>query len=132
WRSSMRQLLNTLYVTTEPSYLNLDHETVRLQVDGEKKAQIPLHDLGAIVCFGNVLVSPALLGRCAADGRAVVFMGFNGRFKARVEGPRSGNVLLRQAQFEVARNPDACLPLARNMVAGKLQNSRRVLVRAAR
>lgn len=128
----MRQLLNTLYVMTQPSYLNLDHETVRLQVDGEKKAEIPLHHLGAIVCFGNVMMSPALVGRCAADGRSVVYMGYNGRFKARVEGPRSGNVLLRQAQFERANDPTSCFEIGRSIVAGKVQNSRRVLVRAAR
>lgn len=128
----MRQLLNTLYVTTEPSYLHLDHDTVRLKVDGEKKAQIPLHHLGAIVCFGNVMVSPALMGRCAEDGRAVVFMTRNGRFQARVHGPQSGNVLLRKAQYERADTEEECLAVARSCVAGKVQNSRRVVVRVAR
>ncbi len=128
----MRQLLNTLYVTTHPSYLRLDHETLRLEVDGEKKAQLPLHHLGAIVCFGNVMMSPALMGRCAEDGRAVVFLSRSGRFRARLVGPRSGNVLLRQAQFRQAGQPEACLRIARSLVAGKVQNSRRVLVRAAR
>lgn len=128
----MRQLLNTLYVTTEPSYLRLDHDTVRLEVDGDKKAQIPLHHLGAIVCFGNVLVSPALMGRCAADGRAVVFMSRTGRFRARVHGPQSGNVLLRQAQYEQAESEADRAAIARACVAGKVQNSRRMVVRAAR
>ena len=128
----MRQLLNTLYVTTEPSYLRLERETVRLEVDGEKKAQLPLHHLGGIVCFGNVLVSPALIGRCAEDGRMVVFMKRNGRFRARVHGPRSGNVLLRLAQFEQAGDEAFRAAVACAVVAGKVQNSRRVLVRAAR
>lgn len=128
----MRQFLNTLYVTTAPSYLRLDHETLRMEVDGEKKASIPLHHLGAVVCFGNVLVSPALIGRCAEDGRAVTFLSRTGRFRGRVVGPQSGNVLLRQAQHEQAGSAEACAALARPMVAGKVQNSRRLLVRAAR
>ena len=128
----MRQLLNTLYVTTEPSYLRLENDAVRLEVDGEKQGKLPLHHLGSIVCFGNVLVSPALLGRCADDGRAVVFMTRTGRFRGRVVGPRSGNVQLRQAQFDHADDPGASVELARAMVAGKLQNTRRILVRAAR
>jgi len=128
----MRQLLNTLYVTTEPSYLHLDHDTVRMEVDGDTKAQVPLHHLGAITCFGNVLVSPALLGRCADDGRAVVFMTRTGRFRARVRGPQSGNILLRQAQFDGAGEEMTCVGLARALVAGKVQNARRLVVRAAR
>lgn len=128
----MRQLLNTLYVTTAPSYLHLDHDTVRMEVAGDTRAQIPLHHLGAIVCFGSVLVSPALMGRCAEDGRAVVFMSRTGRFRARVHGPCSGNVLLRETQFQHAGAESACTAIARALVAGKVQNSRRLIVRAAR
>lgn len=128
----MRQLLNTLYVTTEGAYLHLDHDTVRMEVDGETEAQIPLHHLGAIVGFGNVLVSPALLARCADDGRAVVFLTRTGRFRARVEGPQTGNVLLRKAQFEASEDLDAAREIARALVAGKVKNSRRLVVRAAR
>ena len=128
----VRQLLNTLYVTTGGAYLHLDHDTVRMEVDGETEAQIPLHHLGAIVGFGNVLVSPALLARCADDGRAVVFLTRTGRFRARVEGPQTGNVLLRKAQFEASEDPDAAREIARALVAGKVKNSRRLVVRAAR
>lgn len=128
----MRQLLNTLYVTTKGSYLHLDHDTVRMEVDDETKAQIPLHHLGAIVGFGNVLVSPALLARCADDGRAVVFLTRTGRFRARVVGSQTGNVLLRKAQFEQSETTSAAMEIARAIVAGKIKNSRRLVVRAAR
>jgi CRISPR-associated protein Cas1 len=128
----MRQLLNTLYVTTAPSYLRLERETVRMEVEGDKEAQIPLHHLGAIVCFGNVLVSPALIGRCGEDGRAVVFLTRTGRFRGRVVGPQTGNVLLRKAQFEQAACPEQAVGHARLWGAGTVHNCRRVLVRAAR
>ncbi len=128
----MHQLLNTLYVTTPEAYVRLDHETLRVQVEEETKLQVPLHHLGGIVCFGNVLMSPAVLHRCAEDGRSVVFMDRNGRFKGRLEGPVSGNVLLRKAQYEATANPDRTLAIARNIVAGKLQNTRQIVLRAAR
>ena len=43
----------------------------------------------------------------------VSYLSPNGRFMARVEGPRSGNVLLRRAQgmLELARGRDAPLRL---------------------
>lgn len=128
----MHQLLNTLYVTTPESYVRLDHETLRVQIEGETKLQVPLHHLGGLVCFGNVLVSPAVLHRCADDGRSVVFMDRNGRFKGRLEGPVSGNVLLRKAQHQAIADPEQTLAIARNIVAGKIQNTRQIVLRAAR
>ena len=130
--SASYQLLNTLYVTTSGSYLHLDNDTVRVEVERETRLRVPLHHLGGIVCFGDVLVSPALIGRCAEGGIGLTLLDRNGRFKARVEGPVSGNVLLRRAQFLAVENPDACLRLARQFVLGKLRNGRVVLQRAAR
>ncbi|MDI3338972.1 MAG: type I-C CRISPR-associated endonuclease Cas1c [Sphaerobacter sp.] len=128
----MNQLLNTLYVTTQGAYLHLDHDTLLVEVERETKLRVPLLHLGAVVCFGDVRLSPALLHRCAEDGRSVVLLDRHGRFKARVEGPLSGNVLLRRAQHEALSSPDQTLEIARSCVAGKLQNSRQVLLRAAR
>ncbi len=128
----MHQLLNTLYITTEGSYIRADHETLKVEVEKETKLQVPVHHIGSVVCFGDVLMSPAAIHRCASDGRSVVWLDRNGRFKARVEGPVSGNVLLRRAQHEASLNPDVALAIARNMVAGKVQNARQVVLRGAR
>ena len=128
----MRQLLNTLYVTTEGAYLHLDHETLKVELEGMTKLQMPLHHLGGVVCFGNVMVSPFLMHRCAEDGRALVFLDRNGRFKARVEGPVSGNVLLRHAQHLAASDAEKSIGIARNIVAGKIQNARQIVLRGGR
>jgi CRISPR-associated protein Cas1 len=128
----MHQLLNTLYVTTENSFLRLDHETLKVSVEKETKLQVPLHHLGGLVCFGDVMVSPALMRRCGEDGRSLVLLDRNGRFKARLEGPVSGNVLLRRAQHEWSSTAEKSLGIATKIVAGKIQNSRQVLMRAAR
>ncbi|WP_313916178.1 type I-C CRISPR-associated endonuclease Cas1c [Tahibacter sp.] len=126
------QLLNTLYVQTEGSYLRLDNDTVRIELEKETRLRVPLHHLGGIVLTGDILISPALLGHCAERGVGIVFLDRNGRFRARVEGPMAGNVLLRQAQFARASDPVASLALARCFVAGKIRNTRHVLLRGAR
>lgn len=128
----MYHLLNTLYVMTQGTYAHLDHDTVRLEVERETVLRVPLLQLGGIVCFGNTLISPMLMHRCADDGRAVVLLDRNGRFKARVEGSVSGNVLLRQAQYAALATDARTLAIARCFVAAKLQNARQVLLRAAR
>lgn len=128
----MQTLLNTLYVTTPQTYLHLDNDTVRVEVEHETRLRVPLHHLGGIVVFGNVLVSPALMHRLAADGQSLVLLDTHGRFKARLEGPVSGNILLRCAQHEKAGDAAFALELARACIAGKLRNSRQVLLRGAR
>jgi CRISPR-associated protein Cas1 len=128
----MHQLLNTLYVSTEGAYLHLDHDTIRVEVERETRLRVPLHHLGAVVCFGESLITPSLLGRCAEDGRTIVFLSPSGRFRCRVEGPVSGNVLLRRAQHQALDDPIRTAGIARAIVAGKIQNCRQSLVRGAR
>ncbi len=128
----MKQILNTLYVQTQGSYLRLEHDTLKIDVERVPAFQMPLHHLGAIVVFGNVLVSPFLIHRCAEDGRGVVWLSRSGRFKARLSGPTTGNVLLRRAQHKALGSDGPTLGIARTTVAGKLQNARTTLMRAAR
>jgi CRISPR-associated protein Cas1 len=128
----MQTLLNTLYVMTPLSYLHLDNDTVRVELERETRLRVPLHHLGAVVVFGNVLVSPALMHRLAEEGKSLVLLSEHGRFKARLEGPVSGNILLRQAQHARAADPAFALNIARAFVAGKIKNTRQVLLRGAR
>jgi CRISPR-associated protein Cas1 len=128
----MHQFLNTLFVMTPNAYIHLESETLRIEVEREKKMQVPIHHIGSVVCFGDVMLSPAVMHRCADDGRSVVLLDRNGRFKARLEGPVSGNILLRQAQFKMADNVGFALETAKAIIAGKLRNARQVLLRGAR
>jgi CRISP-associated protein Cas1 len=123
---------NTLYVTTQGAYLSKYGETVDVLVDGASKLKIPLHTLDGITCFGQVSVSPFLMGACAERDVAVSFLTENGRFLACVRGPVSGNVLLRREQYRRADALEASASLARAFLTGKLANSRTVLRRAAR
>lgn len=126
------QILNTLYVTTPESYLALENNTVRVEVERETRLRVPLHHLGSVVCFGHVSVSLPLMHRLADDGIGLVMLDANGRFKARLEGAISGNVLLRQAQHRLALDGAFAVKLARNCIAGKIRNCRLVLLRGAR
>ena len=128
----MYTLQNTLYVMTPNAYAHLENNTLRIDVEREKRLQVPLHHLGSLVCFGNVLVSPALMHRMADEGKSVVLLDGSGRFKARLEGPVSGNILLRQAHHRSAADGAFALEFARAVIAGKLRNSRSLLLRAAR
>lgn len=128
----MRKLLNTLYVTTQGTYLHKEGETVVVEQNGKKVLQLPLHNLGGIVGFGNVLCSPFLLGDCAEKDISISFMTEYGRFLAAVRGPVSGNVLLRREQYRKADNQETSRDIAKSIILGKLANSRVVLNRVLR
>lgn len=126
----MKKLLNTVYVTTPEAALRKDGENLVAEIDGEIRARVPLHMLAGVVIFGAISVTPALTGACAAAGITLTLLDRAGRFRARVEGPTTGNVLLRRAQYRLA--DETALDVARGFVVGKLSNQRAVLMRALR
>jgi CRISPR-associated protein Cas1 len=125
----VKKLLNTLYVTTEGTRLRKDGENVVAQIDDAERGRVPLHMLGAVVVFGATSVSPSLIGALARAGITLVLLDRQGRFEARVEGPVSGNVLLRRAQYRASEQPDE---IVRSIVTAKIANQRTVLQRALR
>ena len=128
----MRQYLNTLYVTSQQSYLSKDGECVLVQPKEGQKRKIPIHNIGGLVLFGQVSCSPFLLGHCAENGVTVTWLTENGRFLASMQGPISGNVLLRRAQYKKADEPLFSAAVARSVTIGKIYNCRTILRRTAR
>ncbi len=128
----MHELLNVLYVQSQGTVLHLDHDALRVEMEGLPPRRLPLLRLSGIVVFGRVTVTPFLIERCAEDGRSLVWLDQRGRFRARVEGQTRGNVLLRRAQHLALSDREHRERIARQIVAGKIQNSRQVLMRAVR
>ncbi len=128
----MKKHLNTLFVTTQGAYLSKEGENIVVKVENAVRLRMPIHLLSSVVCFGNVLCSPFLLGFCAEKGVCVSFLTEHGRFLARVLGPVSGNVLLRREQYRKADDQKSTVDVARNVLVGKLANCRTVLQRALR
>ena len=128
----MRPLLNTLYVTSAEAWLRKDGANVVVEIDRDERARVPLHMLAGIVTFGRPGLSPALMSACAEAMITVSCLDPNGRFLARIEGVRTGNVLLRRTQFRVADDPLRCVLIVRGIVVAKTSNQRVVLMRALR
>ena len=128
----MRKLLNTLYVTSENSYLSLDGENIVVLEDQKELGRIPLHNLEGIVSFGYRGTSPALMGACAERNISLCYLTPQGRFLARVSGRTKGNVILREQQYASKNDEKISLDIAKNCILGKVYNARWVLERAMR
>ena len=128
----MKQLLNTLFVTSEDIYLSVEGENVLANRQKEVVARYPLHTLQTIVSFSYAGASPALMGACAEKNIGLAFCTPRGKFLARVNGESSGNVLLRRAQYRASDDPARCCAIARTMIFGKLANSAASIQRTLR
>ena len=128
----MKQLLNTLYVTSEDIYLSLDGENILANRAGQTVARYPLHTLQSIITFSYAGASPALMGACAERSISLAFCTPYGKFLARVGGETSGNVLLRRKQYRAADDPAESCEIAKNMVLGKVYNAQHSIERTRR
>lgn len=126
----MKKLQNSLYITRQKSYLHKERETLVIDCEGEKVLQIPVHSISSIFCFGNVLVSPFLIGFCSENSIGLAFFTEYGRFLGRMQGQQNGNVLLRRAQYRQSEQQP--INVARNIIAAKIVSSRAVLQRQIR
>jgi CRISPR-associated protein Cas1 len=128
----MKHHLNTLFVTTQGAYLSCEGEAILVRVEQETRLRLPIHMLGGVVCFGRISCSPAMMGLCCERGVTISYLTEYGKFLARVEGPVSGNVLLRRAQYRYAEDSEKSANLARTIVTAKIANCRTALLRSVR
>ncbi len=128
----MRRLGNTLYVTSHGSRLFAEGEAVVVRLEGKVRARIPMHNLEGIVTFGTPSISSELACRCAERRIALSLLSYSGRFRARISGATTGNVLLRRAQYRVADDINKAADISRSIVIGKIVNQRTILRRAQR
>lgn len=128
----MKKLLNTLYVTSENSYLALDGENIVVLEEMTEVGRLPLHNLEGIVSFGYRGTSPALMGACADRNISLCYLTPQGKFLARVTGKTCGNVILRDRQYTSSKDEKRSLEISKNCISGKVYNARWVLERTIR
>lgn len=128
----MKKLLNVFYVFQSDVYISKDGDNVVVSKDNVELKRLPIHTIESIVCFNYLGVSPALMKLCGEHNIGISFFTPNGRFQGRISGSIQGNVLLRKQQYRYSDDEDESAKIARNMILGKIFNSRVVLKRAVR
>ena len=138
---------NTLHLATPGSYAARDHLTLQIEVPdypptlapedrnpkaaiGWRKLSVPIHLLESICVFGPGTISPPALDLCWEHGVAVNFLNESGYLQARMTGVADTSVTLRRTHFRAADDAKKCAAISRQIVAGKIQNSRNSLLRA--
>lgn len=122
------RVVNTLYVTEHQARVGLQKGNL-VVVHDQQKTRVPIETLEGVVLLGGSQISSQALGRCVERGVRVCALSRSGRLRWTVGGPTKGNVLLRMAQLRAADDPARTARIARWIVAGKLQNCRRMISR---
>jgi CRISPR-associated protein Cas1 len=123
------RVLNTLYLTEPGLRVSVRHQSLEVRRDRALVTRFPLEGLEGVIAWPRIEFTTEALGRCAARGIRVAQLGPSGKLRFSVSGATRGNVMLRVAQLRAADTPDAAAEIARSIVAGKLQNQRRMLLR---
>lgn len=124
------RVLNTLYVTEHRARVGLQKGNLVVALGGERK-RVPIETIEAVTMLGGGQISAQALSRCVERAIRVAALRRNGRLQWAVGGPTKGNVLLRVAQVSASCDPGTLVPIARAIVAGKLENCRRLAARWA-
>lgn len=123
--------LSTVYVREHRAKVSCRRGS--LIVSGpDGRQRVPVEAIDGVVLLGGAQITTDALGLCVERNIRVASLKRNGAIRFVVGGPTGGNVHLRSAQYEAVSDSDHSLKLSRAIVAGKLQNSRRVISRWAR
>ncbi|WP_255556091.1 CRISPR-associated endonuclease Cas4g/Cas1g [Tessaracoccus palaemonis] len=124
------RLSRPVYVTLQGASVGVRRGRLEVFSDGETKASYRLIDVSQVCLFGNVSVSAQAMRELMSREAPVLWFSFGGWFSGMAEGLPGRNVELRRAQYTA--NPEFALNVARNMIAGKIRNSRTMLRRNSR
>ena len=127
----MKQLLNTLYVTTQGAYLAREGETLWCGWSRSRAARPDPH-AGQRRVFRAGIVQARRSWDCARSGCCAGILDGERPVSGARAGPVSGNVLLRREQYRRAEDESRAAEIARSIVMAKVANCRTVLLRAAR
>lgn len=120
-----------LYLNTPGLHVGISDRVLDVREGGRSKEQIRLGDVHHVALFGNIQLSTQAIQRLCREEIPLSYFSMGGWFHGITRGHSLPNVLMRRAQFRAADDPAICLNLARQFVAGKIRNSRTLLMRNA-
>ena len=112
--------------------LESDHLVIHRHApeEGElERETLPVRDVERVVVIGAPAVTAPVLARFLDRDIPCVFLTKGGRWRGLLSSELSYNAARRMRQYDALREREGCLALAREAVAAKLANARRVVQR---
>jgi CRISPR-associated protein Cas1 len=116
-----------LYLVEQGSVLRKMGNRLVVEKDGTILLDTPYHKLDAVLIFGNVQVTTQAIGELLECGVRMNLLSRHGELRGSLDPALGKNIPLRIAQFELHRDAERSLAMARTLVDAKIANSSRVL-----
>ncbi|HEY5705585.1 MAG TPA: CRISPR-associated endonuclease Cas1 [Terrimicrobiaceae bacterium] len=126
---SPRDDTRVLYLNTPGVRVGRKDEMLTVKEDDKTLSEVRIGDLTHVALFGNIQISTQAIQALCEREIPVSYFSMGGWFYGITRGHELKNVFTRMEQFRFARDPSACLALARRMVFGKVRNHRTMLMR---
>ena len=127
----MRRINKTIYITSDDLYLHCDHGSLALMKEKSIVARIPVTAIEQIVIFGNATISSYLIRFCNENHILMTYVSEYGNLYGNIIGTWYGNVDLRDKQYRL-QDSGRDIVFVRNILLGKMNNSRNVIMRCAK
>lgn len=90
--------------------------------EGVLSEYVPYFKVDKFILWGNQQVTNGALNLAFERGIDIIFLSQTGRFRGKLQGKSSKNIYLRLAQYELWRNKDNKLILAKKIIETKIKN----------
>ena len=128
WKDDM----TTLYVSDQGAYLRVKHQQFQVLSDRELRCSVPASRVSHIVLFGCCNLSHGAVGLALRRRIPVLYLASNGRYFGRLATEGHAQVEYLTQQVQRSLDPTFAVTQAKNIILGKLHNSRIVLKRMNR
>lgn len=124
--------IKTLFLAEHGTTLGKEHERFTLKKDGKIIKRIPLIHVNQIMIFGNSQLTTQVMQFCLQQNIPIYLLSGQGRYFGMIDAFSTDSVTLHKQQFKQADNPRFCLELAKQLIKGKITNTRLILKRLTR
>lgn len=118
-----------LYVQTQGAVVGKSGDVLEIRVKGDVLQKVRLMEVSHLALFGNVQVTAQSLRELCDRNIPICHFTYGGWFQGITTGMAHKNVELRCRQYLGAMTPEVSLPIARQIVFGKIKNCRTLLRR---
>ena len=118
-----------LYVVQQGAKLRISNRRLRIELEGEELANVPMAHVSQVVLFGRIGLTTPAIDALLASNKEVVFLTSRGDYRGRLLGEVTPHVPLRRAQYKHTGDPSFKLELAKCIVRAKLSHQRALLKR---
>jgi len=124
--------MSTIYLVHQGSVVSKKQGRFQFTAAEQTQQAIPVRGISKLLLYGNIHLTTPVISTCLQQHIPVVFLSQAGQYKGHLWSADGGEITSELAQFERQQDAEFSLETARSVVRGKLQNSKRLLLRLNR